>query len=126
MVIKLGNTPKTFKKSVVKFRMPDGSNGVINAVFKYRTRTQFGEFLNTVFADAGEKAPEGETPDFEKLFAATKDKNADHLILALDSWDVDAELTLDSLKLLSNEIPAASIALMEAYNNACTQGKLGN
>lgn len=124
--IKLGATPKTFKTFLVKFPMPDGTEGVIQATFNYRTRTQFGTFLNQVFADAGETPNAGEKPDFEAIFAKTKDKNADHLVLALSAWDLDEELNRHNLQELADEIPAACIALMTAYNLACTEGRLGN
>lgn len=124
--ITLGKTPKTFKPFPVKFPMPDGSEGTILATFKYRTRTEFGAFLNQVFGDAGEQPPADGKPNFEDLFEKTKDKNAEHLLLALDAWDVDADLTLKSLQDLANEIPAASVELMRAYNLACTEGRLGN
>lgn len=124
--IVLGKTPKTFASFPVKFPMPDGSEGTIEATFKYRTRTQFGEFLNKIFADAGEDQSSDGNIDFEVLFSKTKDKNAEHLLAALDSWDVDQPLNLSTLQDLANELPAASVALMAAYNKACTEGKLGN
>lgn len=96
------------------------------ATFKYRTRTEFGAFLNQVFGDAGEDATPSEKPNFEALFEKTKDKNADHLLVALDAWDIDQELNRESLQMLADELPAASIALMAAYNTACTEGRLGN
>lgn len=124
--IVLGKTPKNFKPFPVKFPMPDGTEGTILATFKYRTRTAFGAFLNQVFGDAGEDVPADGKPNFEDLFAKTKDKNADHLLLALDAWDIDQELNRESLQILADELPAASVALMAAYNTACTEGRLGN
>lgn len=125
--IVLGKTPKTFAAFPVDFPMPDGTTGTIQATFKYRTRTQFGEFLNKIFADAGEEQVSDGNIDFEVLFSKTKDKNADHLLEALDAWEgIDAVLNRDSLQSLANELPAASVALMAAYNKACTEGKLGN
>ena len=122
----LGKTPKTFAAFPVDFPMPDGTTGTIQATFKYRTRTQFGEFLNKIFADAGEEQVSDGNIDFEVLFSKTKDKNADHLLESLDAWDVEQPLNRESLQSLANELPAASVALMVAYNKACTEGKLGN
>ena len=124
--IKLGKTPKTFKPFAVKFPMPDGSEGTITATFNYRTRTQFGQFLNGVFSDAGEEAPSDGKLDFETLFAKTRDKNADHLLQALGAWDLDDEVNRANLQALADELPAAAVALMAAYNAACTEGRLGN
>lgn len=123
----LGKTPKTFKPTSVKFPMPDGTEGAILATFNYRTRTEFGAFLDQIFTDAGEEAQKPDKINWEELFGKTKDKNADHLLLALADWDLDGhELNLASLKQLADELPAASAALMAAYNAACTEGRLGN
>lgn len=124
--VTLGKTPKTFKPFPVKFTMPDGSEGAILATFNYRTRTQFGQFLNQVFSDAGETARPDEKPDFERIFEKTKDKNADHLVLALAAWDLDEPLNRESLQALADELPGAAVALMTAYNGAATEGRLGN
>ena len=124
--VTLGKTPKTFKPFAVKFPMPDGTEGTILATFHYRTRTQFGQFLNQVFADAGETPKVDEKPDFESIFIKTKDKNADHLVLALSAWDLDEPLNRESLQALADELPGAAVALMTAYNGAATEGKLGN
>lgn len=121
--IVLGKTPTNFKPIVVKFTAPDGTDGAIKATYKYRTRTGFGEMMNKMFEDAGEAKTEG-TPDFKALFAKMGDKNADHLLAALDSWNLDFELTRENLLALSNEYPAASVALMAAYRDACVEGKL--
>lgn len=124
--IVLGKTPKTFKPFEVKFPMPDGTEGVILATFNYRTRTQFGQYLDSVLNDAGEEPSSDIAPNFELIFGKTKDKNADHLLLALNDWNLDEKLTREALQNLADELPAAAIALMAAYNAACTQGRLGN
>jgi len=123
----LGKTPKNFAAFPVTFTMPEGMEGTIEATFKYRTKTQFGEYLNKIFSEVGEEPPSDGNIDFEVLFNKTKDKNADHLLEALEAWEgIDAPLNRESLQALANELPAASIALMAAYNKACTEGKLGN
>lgn len=124
--VTLGKTPKTFKPFAVKFPMPDGTEGSILATFNYRTRTQFGQFLNQVFSDAGETPKPDEKPDFESIYAKSKDKNADHLVLALAAWDLDEPLNRESLQALADELPRAAVALMTAYNGAAVDGRLGN
>ena len=124
--IVLGKTPKTFKPFEVKFPMPDGEEGSIIATFNYRTRTQFGQYLDSVLSDAGEDSSADAQPNFEAIFNKTKDKNADHLLMALSDWNLDEKLSRESLQKLADELPAAAVALMAAYNAACTQGRLGN
>ena len=66
-VIKLGNKPKTFKPFPVKFTMPDGEEGAINTTFKYRTRKEYGAFLNDLYHSADtEKPAEGEKIDLKR------------------------------------------------------------
>ena len=125
--IKLGSTPKTFKKFPVKFTMPDGENGAIAAVFKYRTRAGYGEYLNSLFAvSETEKPADGEKLDFVALFAKGGEKAVEKLLDAIESWDFDYELTKETLIQMQNEIPASIAAFGETYRNACIEGKLGN
>jgi hypothetical protein len=123
--VTLGKKPASFKPFPVKFPMPDGSEGVISATFKYRTRSEFGVMLNEIFKDAKEEKADG-APDFEDLFSKIGDKNADHLLACMEGWDMDVELNRANLVQLSDEIPAASAALMAAYRGACVDGALGN
>jgi hypothetical protein len=125
MAIKLGQRPKTFKPFSVKFPMPDGETGVIQATYKYRTRVEFGKLMNEVFGGVEDRATEGKV-DFEKIFESMGDKNADYLLECLDSWNLTEPLTKQTLLQLSSEIPAASVALMTSYREACVDGKLGN
>ena len=121
--IVLGQKPKNFKPFTIKFSMPEGGEGVIQVTFKYRTRTEFGAMMNEMFADAGEEKTEG-APDFEVLFQKMGDKNADHLLNSIESWNLDFKVDRESLAQLSDEYPAAAVALMAAYRDACVEGKL--
>ena len=125
--ITLGNKPKTFKKFPVKFTMPDGTSGQINVAFKYRTRAEFGVYLNDLFKSGDVEKPEGdEKLDFVKLFATTTDKSVAQLLDAIDSWDFEYELSKETLAQLGDELPVVLSALGAAYNAACTEGRLGN
>lgn len=125
MAIKLGQRPKTFKTFNVKFDMPDGEVGIIPVTYKYRTRVEFGKFMNEVFGQVEDKPGEGKT-DFQKLFESMGDKNADYLLECLDGWGLSEPLNKETLLQLSSELPAASVALMTAYREACVEGRLGN
>lgn len=124
--IKLGARPASFKPFPVKFTMPDGSEGIVMATYRYRTRTEFGELLNEAFAEAGEEKPADGKIDFQALYANIGNKNAEHLLKSLAAWDLEAELTLESLKELADTLPAGAAALMAAYSVACNEGRLGN
>jgi len=141
--IQLGKRPETFAPILVKFPMPDGTEGVINAVFKYRTRTEYGAFQDSVYAPAAAASPAtpgeadqpvGEAPAVVPAAGSTlnsvqtgiRDRLAGHLNDILQGWDLDVPLSADSLKTLADELPGACQALFDAYGAACTHGRLGN
>lgn len=124
--IKLGNTPKNFRKTVT-FPMLDGTTGSIDITYKYRTREEFGLFIDELMAAAGEtKRPDNETFSMQALMEKTAGSNADYVLKVVDAWNLDEDLTHDNVKQLSDEVPAAVNAIMEAYRIAVTEGKLGN
>lgn len=129
--IKLGQRPQNFKR-VVKFPMHDGTEGAIECIFKYRTRKEFGAFIDGIVDAAKLKAPEpGEDGEVKfsmaDLMERTAGSNADYLLQVLDGWNVDgSELTLESLQQLADELPGAASAIMETYRAAVSEGRLGN
>lgn len=123
----LGKRPQTFKSIAVKFTLPDGETGVINVVFNYRTRGEFGAYLNQLFATSDtEKPAADEKPDFVALFAKAGEKTVSQLLEAMKSWDLEYELNKETLVQLGDEIPAALAAIGSAYNAACTEGRVLN
>ena len=77
--IKLGNRPKNFKRTV-SFDMLDGTKGTIECIFKYRTRSEFGAFVDEMFDKS--KDAEKDSDEIPKqlsmaeLMDKTKDTNA--------------------------------------------------
>ncbi|MGQ3051105.1 MAG: phage tail assembly chaperone [Roseateles sp.] len=120
--ITLGKPPKTFAPVNVKFELPSGGEGVIECVFKYRSRKAFGEFLVGTF-NVDESAG---TLDLAQVMAAAVDKSGSYLADVLDSWSLDEKLTEETAAQLADEVPAAARAIMEAYSRAVTEGRLGN
>lgn len=120
--ITLGKPPKTFAPVVVTFTLPDGSDGAIECVFKYRSRKQFGEFLTSTFSTGETTTP----PDIAAVMALAVEKNGAYLADVLDGWDLPEQLNADNCAQLADEVPAAASAIMEAYSRAVTEGRLGN
>jgi len=124
--IKLGARPKNFVRTVT-FALPEGGEGRIACTYRYRTRTQFGEFVDALMA----KSPVGR-PDYtdrglcHQLQQSLIASNAGYLINALDGWDLDEELNVANLERLADELPGAVMAIMEDYRAACCEGRLGN
>ena len=127
MAYKLGNTPKVFKQIPVKFTFPDGEPGAIAVVYKYRTRTGFGEYLNKLFETSGAVKPDDDGKlDFVELFAKGGEKTVTQLLDAIESWNFEYPLDKETLMQLQDEVPAAIAAFGEAYRAACAEGRLGN
>ncbi|WJJ93995.1 phage tail assembly chaperone [Neopusillimonas aromaticivorans] len=127
--IKLGSRPKAFKPFSVKLTLPDGTEGQIEAAFKYFTKTESGALVDELAAKARAKGSEASADTeggLKAILELTKEHNADLLMRVIDSWDLDEDLTKENLQQLDDEIPAATTALLEAFFAAARQGRLGN
>ncbi len=134
--IKLGNRPATFKPFPVKFVMPDGKEGQISTTFKYFTKTESGKMFDEMIAAAKANAKTDEEKaeveaaetefSLEAIMQKTRDQNADYMTRVVDAWDLDEDLSKENLQQLDDEIPAASIAIMQAFREAAQTGRLGN
>lgn len=143
--IVLGARPKQFKR-LVKVPMLDGTEGLIEATYKYRTLTEFGVLMDELTAAAkakfeAEKAAQeaaqkkaeaaGETcvaPEFtfEDNRRKQAQAHADYLVHVLDGWNLDEPFSEKALLQLCDEVPAAAVELSAAYKDAITEGRLGN
>lgn len=124
--IKLGNRPKNFKR-IVTFDMLEGGKGSIECVFRYRTRSEFGVFIDKLIEAAGAKdKPEGDKFSMAELMEKTAGQNAEYILDVLESWNLDEDLNKSNAQQLADELPAAVAAIMETYRTACVEGRLGN
>jgi hypothetical protein len=127
--IKLGNRPKNFKKTV-KVPMLEGGEGSVEVSFIYRTRTEFGAFIDDLMDDAGVK-PASQSDDdqkfsLEQALAKTIEANADYIMKVVDGWNLDVDFSRDAVAQLCDELPGAAMAIMNDYRTAITEGRLGN
>lgn len=128
--IKLGARPKTFKHTV-KFPMLDGTEGAVEMVYKYRTRKEFGAFIDEIM-NAASVAPTTDddgkqTFSMAALMEKTAGSNADYILRVAEGWNVeDREFTRENVELLCDELPGAATAIMETYRAAVAEGRLGN
>ncbi|MES1979547.1 MAG: phage tail assembly chaperone [Pseudomonadota bacterium] len=127
--ITLGSRPKSFKK-VVKFPMLDGTTGSIECIYKYRTRKEFGVFIDGLL-DAAKVKPDasedGEVKfSMSELMEKTAGANADYILQIVEGWNLDEDLSAATAQQLADEIPAAAAAIMETYRAAVQDGRLGN
>ena len=127
--IALGKRPKNFKHNIT-VPLLDGTTGSMEIVFIYRTRTEFGQMIDSLMDDAGVK-PAGEDEESQKLSLAqamerTKETNADYILKVAEGWNLESEFNRENVAQLCDEIPAAAMAIMNSYRTAITEGKLGN
>jgi hypothetical protein len=128
--IKLGARPKTFEHTVT-VPMPEGGTASVRMQYKYRTRTEFGAFVDELVAAAGTPPPASQQEDdvsfsLRQALEATRDTNADYILKIAEGWDLDVEFDRASLVQLCDELPGAALAIIERYRGAITEGRLGN
>ena len=128
--IKLGQRPKNFKK-LVKVPLLDGTEGQIEVTFKYRTRKEFGAFIDKITSaarEAGKIAEPTEDKPFslEELMDKTAGANAEYVMDVVEAWNLDVPLGKAAVEQLADEIPAAVNIIMETYRIAVTEGRVGN
>lgn len=134
--IKLGTRPKSFKHTVT-VPLLDGTSGTLECVFRYRTRKEFGEFVDALAADARAAAKKAEEEakaagaearpySLKEYHEKGVETNADYVLGILESWNLDVELSRDAVQQLADELPGVSAAIVEAYRLAIAEGRLGN
>lgn len=133
-VIKLGARPKHFTAKVT-VDLPEGGTGTITLQYVYRTRSEFGKFIDELLSDAGVPAPEPKIGDegteairqsVQQALERTRDTNADYIQKIVAGWDLDEPFGRDSLVQLCDELPGAAMAIIERYRAAVIEGRLGN
>lgn len=132
--IVLGKRPKDFTRTI-NIQMLDGTTGTMECTFKYRTRKEFGEFIDAK-TDAALEAVKAESAvaptDADKPFSLkshleqSSETSAKYILDIVTGWNLDVELSMDSLLDLANEFPGAPAAIIEMYRAAICDGRLGN
>ncbi|MFD0669722.1 phage tail assembly chaperone [Ramlibacter sp. MAHUQ-53] len=127
--IVLGKRPKNFKRSIT-VDLPEGGKGGIEVSFIYRTRTEFGAFVDELMNSAGVKQT-GQSDEevkfsLEDALSKTRDSNADYILKIADGWNLDEDFSRANVAQLCDELPGAALQIIEAYRVAITEGRLGN
>lgn len=123
--IRLGARPENFKHTV-KFPMLDGTTGMIKVSYRYRTRREFGVFIDGMVADAKVEKVEDAEFSMSDLMDKTAGSNGQYILKAVDGWDLDEEFNIENVQQLADELPSAVNAIMEAYRIAILEGRLSN
>lgn len=133
--IKLGARPKTFKH-MIKVALPEGGEGEVQMVYKYRTRTEFGAFLDELFAEAKVQAKSQSEEDvvmsLKTALATTRDTNADYILKIAEGWNLTddenqpLEFNRANLAQMCDELPGVALEIINVYRAAVAEGRLGN
>lgn len=138
--ITLGTRPKSFKHTV-KATLPEGVEGTIEVSYIYRTRTEFGKFIDARLQAARDKdtadavataASTDEAPAVPEFSLAdvqvsTRDGNAAYIMSIVDGWDVPGQpFSLATVTQLCDELPGFALAIINDYRAAIVEGRLGN
>lgn len=126
--IVLGKRPEKFAPVEVTFKMPDGTLGVINVSFVYRTRPEYAQLIAETYNRTATDLPKTEDGkiDYEAIAREACGDEALFLGKIIAGWDIDIPPERQELQQLAEEFPAAVVALKTAYGAACNEGRLGN
>lgn len=127
----LGKRPKHFNVTVT-FAVPEGGEASIDMLYRYRTRSEFGQFVDDLARQAGVAPPKSASEEdvlfsLQAVLASGNDTNAAYILQIADGWGVpDHEFTLGHVQQLCDEAPGAALAIMARYRAAIVEGRLGN
>lgn len=128
--IKLGSRPSSFWHGIT-VPMPEGGTALLRMLYRYRTRTEFGRFVDEMVAAAGTAPPASQQAEdvrfsLHQALLAARDTNADYILQIAEGWNLDEEFNRANIVQLCDELPGAALAVIEAYRAAITEGRLGN
>lgn len=125
----LGKRPKSFKR-LLSIALPEGEVGDIELSCIYRTRTEFGAFVDALLQAARVTPASTAAEDVEFSLAQalerTRDTNADYIMQIVNGWNLDAEFSRAAVVQLCDELPGVALAIINDYRAAITEGRLGN
>lgn len=125
----LGKRPKGFKRTLT-VALPEGGEGGIELTYVYRTRSEFGAFVDALL-QAAKVTPAGtEAADVEfslqQALERTRDTNADYIMQIVSDWNLDEPFSRAAVVQLCDELPGVALAVINDYRAAITEGRLGN
>jgi hypothetical protein len=131
--ITLGSRPKNFKKTL-QVPLHEGQTGTVEVSYVYRTRKEFGAFVDELLAAVPAAVPaaaaaassEDSKYSLAAVLAKNVDTQADYIMRIVDGWNLDEPFNRANVLKLCDELPGASEAIIDNYRNAVSEGRLGN
>ncbi len=129
MKVTLGTRPTSFKQTV-RVVLHDAEEGEIVVSFRYRTRKEYGQLIDTL-ADRGRAtvtvAGEGDDARAMEVFVRTRTAlQVEHLMEIMDGWNLDQPFDRAHVQQLNEELPGLAQAIIDRYQQASMEGRLGN
>ena len=119
----MGKPIESFKRPV-SFTLLDGTTGTVEFEFKYRTRKQYGEFIDKLY-DTKAPVPTGDF-SMKEFMDNLVGNDADYLKETVVGWNLDVPFNDENLADFVDTYPAAVNAVKEAYTLGVREGRLGN
>lgn len=126
--IKLGVRPKSFPRKLL-ISLPEGGQGELQLQYRYRTRSEFGAFIDDLVKKTGATvAPVGTLDEFsnEGFHSQSVEANADYILQIIESWGLPEPFDRANVIQLCNELPGVALEIINDYRAAMTEGRLGN
>lgn len=147
--VTLGKRPDTIHRTV-SAQLPEGGEVMLGIDYKNRTRTQYGELLDSRMKEAqqADEAKRAEAEAYEVRRRAqrmedeplpplpgpssaetqriTRDATARHILDIATGWDLPEPFDLDNVTQLCDELPGLASAIVDDYRVAIIEGRRGN
>ena len=125
----LGKRPQNFKRTIT-VDLLEGGKGSVEVSYLYRTRSEFGKFVDDLMDAAGmtlsDQTEEEVKFSLEQALKKTLETNADDIMTIADGWNLDVEFSRAAVAQLCDELPGAALQIIDQYRTAITEGRLGN
>lgn len=129
----LGKPPEIPVQNVT-VTLLDGSTAIIPCKFIYRTRTQFGAFMDEAEISPPQTAADADAASdseqqkltWEGAYTKGVEHMAASLCKVLKGWELDIPFDSKTIFQLVDEVPGVVQAIMDAYRAAILEGRLGN
>jgi Phage tail assembly chaperone len=124
--LQLGKAPTSFKRTITIEQL-DGSKASIELDFKYRTRTQYAELLDSILVTDEKKSKKAdEQKSFAEILKMQGDGTIDFMLQIANGWDLEDEFNRANVTILVDTFPNATTEINEAYRVAILEGRLKN
>lgn len=130
--IVLGKRPEHFNLPVT-INLLEGGTATINLKAKTRSRTEFSALQDEVAeaargrVEAAKADTEGDkTPKWSDLVGRSIDADAGFIVKLADGWDLDDDFTKENVMQLIDTFGGAAQKIVDGYQAAIVEGRLGN